>query len=129
MCRATLLIIYNNNNIITLLGICNNNIITKNRWSYYFAYCRTSFATFLVSKRKDCTKNALDLMCVPTMLLGKRYLRLAKGPTIADNGETDVERNNNVCHLLTRGDWLSIKPLHCKKGGAGGIQSENRSIH
>ena len=64
-------------------------------------------------------KNALDLMCVPTMLLGKKYLRLAKGPTIADNGETDVERNNNVCHLLTRGDWLSIKPLHCKKGGAG----------
>ena len=59
-------------------------------------------------------------MCVPTMLLGKKYLRLAKGPTIADNGETDVERNNNVCHLLTRGDWLSIKPLHCKKGRAGG---------
>ena len=58
------------------------------------------------------------------MLSGKEYLRSAKGPTIADNGETDVERNNNVCHLLTRGDWLSIKPLHCKKGAVGGIQSE-----
>ena len=54
------------------------------------------------------------------MLSGKEYLRSAKGRTIADNGETDVERNNNVCHLLTRGDWLSIKRLHCKKGGAGG---------